>query len=311
MPGLLQQLRDTPLLLADGAWGSAFIAQGLDVKRECADAWNLRYPDRVAALARAYARYADLITTNTFGANRKRLAGYGLESELAAINGAGVALVRAASGARPNAMPPIRVAGALGPARGPGPGPPDDAALYEIFLEQAGCLVAAGVDCILAETMTSTAEARIAVCAARDAGAAEVVCSFAFRETGPGRFETWSGDAVETALDTALAAGADLTGANCVPATPSLFALVSAMRRFAGSRPLWLKPNAGQPERHDATTPNGDVAAPLWRYPHPFSEAFAGRLLDAVGTGVIGGCCGTTPADIALLRQALERRTDH
>lgn len=290
MPGLMERLAETPLLLADGAWGTQLIAQGLDLDRECAEIWNLRQAHRVARLASAYAVSADTLTTNTFGANRIRLARYGLERDLHRVNERGVAIARGAAltSGRPDGA--ILVAGAMGPARGPDDTGLSDGVLFDVFTEQAAALAKAGADFLLVETMTDPGEAGIAVRAARAACPLEVVCSFAFRETSPGRYDTWAGHTVAEALQAALEAGAHLVGANCVPATEGLAALLDSMRATTGDGALWLKPNAAPPTDWTAQC----VA-----------------LLDKLGTGVIGGCCGTTTDDIARLRGKLNQRENN
>lgn len=313
MPGLLERLRTERLLLADGAWGSYFIEQQLDVACEPADAWNLRHPEIVARLADAYAAYADILTTNTFGANRVRLSQYQLANNLSKINSRGVAILRDAERSRRILDRPLLIAGSIGPARGPGISEPDDYALFDVYQEQAACLAEAGVNFLLLETFSAPTEAQIALRAAKTAAPMEVVCSYAFREGQPGRFETWSSDSVEAALKTALDAGADMVGANCVPATDALTALVDTMHQFAGTGPLWIKPNAGTPSR---VPPGPTTRSPMLKgavkrksrlhYPHPLCSAPMDRILDALGHGVIGGCCGTSPNDIRILRNTLD-----
>lgn len=290
---LLERLKECPVLLADGAWGTALIRRGLDVNREPAELWNTRRADVVAEIVGAYAAHADILTTNTFGANWVRLERFGLEAELRDINARGVAIARDARGSRGR---PMLIAGAMAPIRGPGWDQPHDGALFDYFQEQAACLAAAGAHFILLETMTDLAETRIAVRAVKAATTLEVVCSFAFRATEPTRFAMWSGHGVETALGAALESGASIVGVNCVPAVATILPLIEAMRHFVGAAPLWLKPNAGEP--HDEA---GEQT-----YPHPFSRAIVDPMLQAMGTGVIGGCCGTTTRDIALLRTMID-----
>lgn len=308
MPTLLNRLRESALLVADGAWGSSFIAMGLDPTREPADRWNLRFPERVAQLAARYARHADILTTNTFGANAIRLAHFGLEAELAAINAAGVAIARDAITSGQAPKQPALIAGAMGPARGPDRAAVSDGALSGAFQAQARRLAEAGADFLLLETMTDLAEACIAVRAVASVCDLEIVCSFAFREVAPGEYRTWSGDPVEAALGAALGAGATMAGANCIPAADASLALLEAMRRFVGPAPLWFKPNAGQPTRQSAVS--GASPGALF-YPHPLTQAPLDRMLDILSPGVIGGCCGATPADIANLRGMLECRSRH
>ncbi len=303
MPGLMERLRAEAILVADGAWGSYFIEQRLDVASEPADAWNLRHPELVTRLAEEYAATADILTTNTFGANRIRLSRYQLTQELKTINARGVEILREVEDARRVLDRPLLIAGSMGPARGPNASIPDAHALFDVYQEQAICLAEAGASFLLLETFCDTSEASIAVRAAKSATPLEVVCSFAFRERQPERYDTWSGESVEAALKSVLDEGADMVGANCVPATGALPMLVESMRRFAESAPLWLKPNAGQP----ASEPNKASPTTL-RYPHPLSDAPMGPILDALETGVIGGCCGTSPEDVARLRRQLDRR---
>lgn len=334
MAGLLERLRTEAILVADGAWGSELIERGLDVTREPADVWNLRHRAIVADLAEQYARYADILSTNTFGANRARLAGFGLERKLHKINARGVAIAKQAVQKEREGRPSPLIAGSIGPVRGPGNTSLDDSALFSIFYEQAAILAGAGVTFILLETMTDLAEARVAVRAAKAACPLEVVCSFAFRELSPAHFQTWSGDGVETALGGALEEGADLVGANCIPADASILPLINSMRRFVGERPLWLKPNAGQPTKNEAPAlaPAKDISEKISRVLNRFAEAWyeaqwgpgvhenvmnypcrlydapLNYIIDALGTGIIGGCCGASPIDILMIHRELKHR---
>lgn len=320
MAGLMERLSGGRILVADGAWGSAFIEQGLDTTRTTADMWNLFHPERVIRLAEQFAKSADILTTNTFGANRIRLAQFGLESRLREINMRGVEIARATAD---QAAPPRQlIAASTGPVRGPGASDLDDSLLFDVYHEQIACLAAAGADIILLETMTDLAESRVAVAAARAACPLEIVCSFAFREIEPGRYESWSGESVETALMTALESGANMVGANCIPPTTSLVALVETMRSSVGNRPLWLKPNAGQPTRivQDKRSSVSQAPDTQWgrpgisghefalNYPHPLHTITLGSLLDALGSGVLGGCCGATALDIQHIRAAVNHR---
>ncbi len=297
MAKLLARLRETPLLVADGAWGTMFIDAGLDPAREPADAWNLRHPDRIAQLASAYAAHADVLTTNTFGANAIRLGALGLEAELWNINATGVAMAREAVS---RIARPMLVGGAMGPARGPVRPDNPRIPLDRVYETQALCLAEAGVDFLLLETMTDLVEATIAIRATRSVCDLEVVCSFAFHEAEPGRYRTWSGDTVEAALDTATESGAAMVGANCIPALKTTLPLLQAMRSSMGNAPLWFKPNAGQPQR-------SGTGATRARYPHPFAQAPLAAFLRTLETGVIGGCCGAAPFDIAVLRALVDR----
>ncbi len=254
------------------------------------------------SLATAYARYSDILCTNTFGGNALRLAAFGLEDQVRAINNSAVQL--ALESVRPAAPTEGRtlVAGVMGPARGPNRSEISEGELFNAFRVQAECLAEAGADFLLLETMTDVGELSIALKAVAAGCDLETVCSYAFRACESGAFQTWAGDDLERALETAYASGAVMVGANCVPANSALVQLIENMRAVAGAAPLWLKPNAGQPI--DVHSPTG----PRRMYPHTFSNAPIDALLDALGQGVIGGCCGTSPSDIAALRHRLDLR---
>ncbi len=265
-------------VLTDGAWGTELQKRGL-APGECPDPWNLRHPDRVSEVARAYvAAGSQVILTNTFRANRITLAEYGLASDTVAINRAGVWLSREAAGAG------VRIFASMGPtgkvlAAGEISG--DD--VRTAFEEQAAALAEGGADALLIETMSDPEEAALALAAARRTGLT-VVVSFTF-DTGRNKDRTMTGATPETAARRMAEEGADAVGANCGMGIADYVPVCRRLRE-ATSLPVWIKPNAGLPEVEDGRT--------IYRTtPEAFAESLP-ALVEA-GANFLGGCCGTSP----------------
>jgi methionine synthase I (cobalamin-dependent) len=276
-------------VLADGAWGTQLQALGLGAG-ECPDAWNLTQAGRVETVARAYVEAgSQIILTNTFGANRLRLAAHGLGDRTLEINRAGARISRRAAGSC------ARVFASIGPTgKLLAMGETDEAELHAVFKEQAGALAAEGVDALLLETFADLNEIRAAITAAKATGL-PVVASLVF-DSGPARDRTMMGASPEQAAAAVIAAGADAVGANCGNGIDGFIPICRRLRT-ATDRPLWLKANAGLPEMVDGRA--------VYR---TSPECFAARTLDLVRAGAtfVGGCCGTSPAFIAAIRQALQ-----
>jgi methionine synthase I (cobalamin-dependent) len=288
MPTLSLSLPPGPVI-TDGAWGTQLQAQGLGAG-ECPDAWNLTHSSRVETVARAYVEAgSQVILTNTFGANRLRLAAHGLGDQTLEINRAGARISRQAAGNR------ARVFASIGPTgRLLAMGETNEAELRAVFEEQAGALAAEGVDALLLETFADLDEIRAAIAAAKATGL-PVVASLVFG-SGPARDRTMMGTTPEQAAAAVIAAGADAVGANCGNGIDGFIPICRRLRA-ATDRPLWLKANAGLPEIVEGRT--------VYR---TSPEYFAARTLDLVKAGAtfVGGCCGTSPAFITAIRQVLQ-----
>lgn len=280
-------LRERPRV-GDGALGTALYHSGV-ASRRCFDDLNRSDPDRVRAVHTAHlAAGAEIVTTNTFGANRFQLEKHGLSGEAAAINRAGVAVARSAAlGGQP-------VFGSVGPT-GETIGSVADARAGEVrgaFAEQIASLVAAGVDALLIETFTSLAEARLALAAARetapDLGVA-VLTTFSERAV------TELGTSPRRVAAELTRAGADAVGSNCGVGPESTLAVLERMRE-ATDLPLVAQPNAGIPARVDG------------RFLYPSSPDYfahyAKRYL-SLGVRLICGCCGTGPDHLAAIAGAV------
>ena len=280
------------ILLSDGAMGTQLQAQGLR-PGEAPEAWNLTRPAVLESIAAAYIDAgSDLVHTNSFGGSPLKLAAHGLADRCEQINRTAAAVaVRAVAGRG-------LVSGSIGPC-GQLLAPYGDADPAEVlagFRVQARALVAGGVDLVTVETMTDLSEAVLAVQAAREAiGEGAVLVSLTFEPTGRGWFTIMGNDIPTVARELAVA-GADAVGGNCGQGTEGMLAVA---REFmtATDLPLLIQANAGLP-----VLKNGEV-----HYPEtPADMAAAIPELVAAGVKIVGGCCGTTPAHIAALREALD-----
>jgi homocysteine S-methyltransferase len=292
MPNRLFERLEKGPLLADGAMGTMLHARGMAFDHSF-DALNLSQPAVVAEIHRAYLDAgAELIITNTFGANRYKLAQHGLAGRVADINAAGVNLARRVVEA---SFRPVLIAGDVGPLGvrlAPfGRVKPEQA--YAAFLEQISALVAAGVDLVLIETMSDLFEVAEAVRAARAAGAPAVAASMTFTRDD----RTLLGDSPAKVGAALAATGADLIGVNCSGGPAQVLRLIAAVRQAVPQARLLVKPNAGWPEHVGGRIMYPATAEYFGEYATAFAEA---------GASVVGGCCGTTPVHIAAMRRALD-----
>jgi 5-methyltetrahydrofolate--homocysteine methyltransferase len=283
-------------LLLDGGMGSELMRRGLAVG-ECPETWNVARADDVAAIHRDYyAAGSDLVNTNTFGGSRLKLGAYGLGGHAAEFS---EAAARLAVALRDREFPGRLVAGDIGPC-GHMIAPMGDADPAEVraaFDEQATALVAGGADVLNIETMFDLTEARLAVEAAVAAGRGRpVLASLAFRPAARG-YRTMMGVDPAAAVATLKQAGATIVGCNCEITAEPMTALVPELAALNGGV-TYAQPNAGQPRLEGELTVYDES-------PEHFAAVVAGY--PAQGAGIVGGCCGTTPAFIAALAAALGR----
>ena len=274
------------VMVADGAMGTMLYSKGVFINR-CYDELNLSAADMVRQIHQEYAKAgAEILETNTYGANRARLAGFGLLEKLTAINQAGVRLAREA--AKDKAF----VAGAIGPlGQHIEPlGPISFAETRSIFREQAETLVEAGADLLILETFSNIDELREAIFAAREAAGPEmvIVAQVTIDDCGhlPGGMDT------ETFTHHLNEWPADAIGCNCSVGPKVMLETVEKMMGYS-NKPISAMPNAGQPARVEGR--NIYLCSP------EYMAQYARRLLWA-GVKIVGGCCGTTPEHIKLLR---------
>ena len=302
----LERLHHGPTL-CDGAMGTQLYTRGSEALTHgrCFDELVLTEPALVQTIHRDYiAAGAQVIETNTFGANRVRLAPHGLEDRVVEINRRAAALAREA---REVAGQMVFVAGAVGPTgqlQMPVVGARDAERLGELrdlFREQMGALIEGGADLLLLETFSNLTELEQAVLAAREVGDLPIVAQMTFTEDG----QTLAGQSPTRVARTLAAAGVAVIGCNCSVGPAGIYDAVGEMRaalRALGIRedePPYLsaQPNAGLPTRIDqrfiyVSTPG-------------YFADYAQRFVQA-GVRLVGGCCGTTPRHIAAMRAALD-----
>jgi methionine synthase / methylenetetrahydrofolate reductase(NADPH) len=287
----------TPLL-SDGAMGTLLNLHGAAFD-QCFDALNLNQPDLVAGIHQEYIQAgAQVIQTNTFGANRYKLVAHSLEAQVAEINRAGVELARRAAR---QAGKEVMIAGDVGPLGvrlAPfGRVQPEQA--RQAFTEQIMALAQAGADFILLETFTDLHELLEAIGAARQAAGhlqldLPVVASMTFTRDD----RTLLGDSPAFVASAIAQAGADLIGVNCSGGPAQLMRILRQMRQAVPQGRFSVMPNAGWPEQV-----GGRVMYPA--NPEYFGE-YALAFCES-GARLVGGCCGTTPQHIAAMRQAIDR----
>lgn len=276
------------VVVGDGALGTMLYARGVPLGT-CYDQLNLTDRELVKSIHRQYViAGAEVIETNTFGANAHRLKPFGLEAKVREINAAGARLARDVAGDR------AYVAGSIGPlGRRVGEEAPAD--LEAIYREQAEALAEAGVDILMLETFLDLEELVAAIRAAKGATGLPVIAELAVVEKG----RTSRGVEIAAACRAAREAGADGFGQNCGKGPRSTIeAIERLVRSGATGDDLVVSAfsNAGFPEYV-----NG-------RYIYlttPDYMAEAARRLVAAGAALVGGCCGTTPTDIAAIKVAL------
>ncbi len=289
----LQALQRRPLL-GDGGMGTMLYAKGASTD-QCLEFLVVSHPRWVTEIHQAFAAAgADLITTHTFGANRIRLADYGLAHRVRDLNFRAVKLVR---DVREVVGRALFIAGDVGPLgkrlRPYGPVTLDAARVA--FEEQILALWEAGADLLLLETFGEIVELEIAVQAARAVCDLPIVASMTYHQDG----RTGSGTTPEEALERLRGAGADLVGINCSMGPAPTLEILERMHRSEPGQWLSCMPNAGFPERVDG------------RFLYPASPEYFAAHVDPFlehGARLVGGCCGTTPAHIQAMRQALDRR---
>ncbi|MBI5352122.1 MAG: bifunctional homocysteine S-methyltransferase/methylenetetrahydrofolate reductase [Chloroflexi bacterium] len=291
------ELLENTTILADGAMGTMLHARGVGFDK-CFDELNLTNPAAVADIHREYIEAgAQLIITNTFGANRFKLQKHGLEDGVVKINRAGVELAKRAVAA---SFKDVLVAGDIGPLGvriAPyGRVKPEEA--RAAFAEQVKALAESGVDLIVIETMSDLYEIREAIKAAHDVGAQHavplpVVASVTFTRDD----RTLLGDDPMKVARKLKEAGADVIGVNCSGGPSQLLRILKQMKQTVPDAKFWVKPNAGWPEQVGGRIMYPADAEYFGDYALSFREA---------GANVVGGCCGTTPQHISAMKKAFE-----
>lgn len=283
---LMKRLKNN-VLLFDGAFGTMLYSHGIFINR-CYDELNLSMPDLIKKIHREYIEAgAECIETNTFGANRFKLAAHGFSEKSYDINYRGAKLAREVAGR--DAL----VAGSIGPLgiRLEPFGPTSTTEAKEAFKEQAQALKDGGVDLFIVETFSDLNEIHQALLAIREVGDLPVITSFTVDEDGKTTFGT-SAEKITRQLDEW---GTDVIGLNCSTGPHAMLHVVEKIVHIT-DKPISAIPNAGKPrivEGRKFYLASGEYMA-----------EYARRLILA-GVKIVGGCCGTTPGYIKAMRNAI------
>ncbi len=288
----LEFLRDH-IILFDGAMGTMLYARGQYINC-CYDSLNLSKPDLIRGIHKDYlAAGADVIETNTFGANRLKLRSHGFAEDLQEINRRGAGLAREVAGDK------AWVAGSMGPlgVRIEPWGPLSYDEACDIFREQAEALLEGGVDLIIIETIPDLPEIQQAVRAVREISELPVIAQMTISDDGNSPF----GSSPEKIARRLTEWGADIIGLNCSVGPKLMLEALEIMIQYT-DRPISIQPNAGYPRNVEGR--NIYLASP------EYMAEYARRFIRA-GAKVVGGCCGTTPDYIRAMRSAIRSLEPH
>ena len=285
---LLTRLKQSPVL-CDGATGTLLYAKGIFINR-CYDELNVSQPDLIRELHREYMQAgAEIIETNTFGGNSFRLARHSMENRVHEINLAGVRLAKDAAKSFG-----VWVAGSVGPlgVRIEPLGKTSFEEARAAFREQITALVEGGVDLLMLETFGYVEELHQAILAARDVDPKiPVVAHVTIDEDG----NCLDGSTPESFTPRIEAWGADVIGCNCSVGPVAMLDVIERVRALT-SLPLAAQPNAGMPRSVEGR--NIYLCSP------EYMASYARKFV-AAGVRLVGGCCGTTPDHIRVMKSAL------
>jgi homocysteine S-methyltransferase len=287
MQDFIQAIADEHVYLFDGAMGTMLYAKGVFINK-CYDELNLRNAEIVLEVHKQYVRAgAEILETNTYGANRLKLRSFGIEDELVAINTSAVEIARRAAGDS------VYVAGAIGPLgiRIEPYGPTSTEEAREFFREQAMALKDGGVDLFILETFSNVSEIEQGIAAIRDVCSLPIIAQMTIGTDG----RTIFGDEPRAIAQKLDRAGADVIGLNCSVGPDVMLDAIEEMNN-ATAKKISCQPNAGLPR--DVNGRQMYMASP------DYMAKYAKRLIHK-GVKFLGGCCGTTPEHIKMMADAV------
>jgi len=289
---LKERLAGGRVLLSDGAWGTELAKKGFSAGDGCPELLNVENPEILLEVAQSYVDAgSDIILANTFGGSPFKLAKYGVDDRVEELNEAAVRISKRAAGDTAFVLGSIGPTGEfLAPL-----GTVTEEEMTAAFARQVKAFAAGGADGILVETMTDLGEITCALRAAKDNTNLPVICSMTF-DKGLKGFATMMGVKPADAARELTAAGADAVGSNCGNGIDNIIDIAAIMRPET-DLPLWFKPNAGMPQLINGATVYGET---------PSAMAEKASVLITTGANIIGGCCGTTPEHIRLMRKVID-----
>jgi methionine synthase I (cobalamin-dependent)/5,10-methylenetetrahydrofolate reductase len=284
-----ERLKSGPIVVGDGGMG--VLISGAVPRLRCPEEANIRSPEAVISLHVSFINAgADLVETNTFGANRRKLATHFLEDEVENINSTAVKLAREA---REISGRDVFIAGSIGPLGELG-GDLSPDYRRRVFTEQAAALDARGVDLFMVETFFELDELRAAIDAVREISSLPIVAMLTFDEQG----ETLGGVTAKESIDALRDSGLAAVGANHGAGIQAALTALNEMHSTDGELALAAMPNIGL----------ASLAGNRVVFPHATPEYFADFAAHArdLGARIIGGCCGTTPVEIGAIAEAVK-----
>ena len=290
-PTISAAVKSGKILVSDGAWGTFLYQKGLKAG-ECPELWNLTHPDAVKDIALSYINAgADMIETNSFGGTSFKLEYFGLNDKVSEINEAAARLSREIAGNE------HLVIGSVGPTgKMLCMGDVTKEELYEAFKEQVIALEKGGVDAVCIETMSDIDEALEAIRATKENTGLEVICTFTFDCIGENEYRTMMGVSPAEAAIACVEARADIIGTNCGNGLKNMIKIMEQMRAVVPDLPILVHANAGLPEIINDETIYPETPEQM--------KALIPEIINA-GANIIGGCCGTTPAHIKAIKEAI------
>ena len=288
MNNFLETLKQKKILVSDGAMGTELQKRGL-IPGNCPEEFNITHPEIIKSIYNEYyTAGSDIVTTNSFGANRYRLKFFGYEKKVEEFNEASVRLAK-------EICPKDKfIAGSIGPL---GEiieplGTISELDAFNAFAEQAAILENSGVDVIFIETMMALEEISIAVKAVKDKTNLPISASMTF-ELGKAGLKTPWGVDIKTAVKTLTELGVDIIGSNCGKGFDEMVEVVKEFKSVT-NKPIIAQANAGLPEFINGESVYNETA-----------QIIAPKVKNILKAGakIIGGCCGTNPHHIKKLRE--------
>ena len=281
-------LKSGKLLTSDGAWGTYLFKKGLP-SGSCPEEWNLTHYDDVFDIAKSYVLAgSDIISTNSFGSNIFKLSQYNLQDKLSEICQIAAEISRKAAG---NDEIVIASIGPTGKFLIMGDVTSED--LYSSFMQQAIAFEKGGADAVCIETFYALDEAEQAIRATKENTSLEVICTFTFDKSVNG-YKTLMGVTPQQMVESLIAYGADIIGANCGSGFEDMVEIVKMIREVSPDIPIMIQANAGLPVFENNELVYSET-------PEKIKEIIP-KLIDA-GANIIGGCCGTTPEHIKVISE--------